>query len=64
MLIFSCIITGINHYLNGFIPAENLRFRTTSLDFRVAQTATKDDNKRNIGYVYLAMVKQLGILKK
>jgi ATP-binding cassette subfamily E protein 1 len=26
---------GINHFLNGFIPTENLRFREEKLTFRV-----------------------------
>lgn len=31
---------GINIFLNGFVPTENLRFRETSLDFKIA---TDDD---------------------
>ena len=51
---------GINHFLDGFIPAENLRFRTTSLNFRVAQTASKEENKRSSFYNYPRMTKKLG----
>ena len=34
-----CIFKGINIFLDGFIPTENLRFRETSLVFKVAETA-------------------------
>jgi ATP-binding cassette subfamily E protein 1 len=30
---------GINIFLDGYIPAENLRFRETSLVFKVAESA-------------------------
>ena len=33
--------TGINIFLDGFVPTENLRFRETSLVFKVAETADK-----------------------
>ena len=32
---------GINIFLDGFVPTENLRFRDTSLVFKVAETADK-----------------------
>ena len=32
---------GINIFLDGFIPAENLRFRDTSLVFKVSEQAEK-----------------------
>ena len=32
---------GINIFLDGFIPAENLRFRDTSLVFKVSEQADK-----------------------
>ena len=38
MLSFSI---GINIFLDGFVPTENLRFRETSLTFKVAETADK-----------------------
>ena len=34
-------VTGINIFLDGFVPTENLRFRETSLVFKVAETADK-----------------------
>jgi len=30
---------GINIFLDGFVPTENLRFRDTSLVFKVSETA-------------------------
>ena len=32
---------GINVFLDGFIPTENLRFRKEKLMFKVAETADK-----------------------
>ena len=32
-------VAGINIFLDGFVPTENLRFRETSLVFKVAETA-------------------------
>lgn len=32
---------GINIFLDGYIPAENLRFRDTSLIFKVSEQADK-----------------------
>ncbi len=32
---------GINIFLDGYIPAENLRFRETSLIFKVSEQAEK-----------------------
>lgn len=36
-----CFFLGINIFLDGFVPTENLRFRETSLTFKVAETADK-----------------------
>ena len=51
---------GINVFLDGMIPTENLRFRDESLQFRLAETATeeKDDHFRK--YEYPSMTKNLG----
>lgn len=35
------LFIGINIFLDGFVPTENLRFRETSLTFKVAETADK-----------------------
>ena len=51
---------GINVFLAGFVPTENLRFREMELTFKVAQTA--DDvkkGKRDSLYEYAAMTKTL-----
>jgi len=44
---------GINAFLAGFIPTENLRFRQTSLSFKVSDSAeTEEDVKRHCNYNY------------
>ena len=52
---------GINVFLAGFVPTENLRFREMELSFKVAQSA--DDvlkkGKRDARYEYSAMTKTL-----
>lgn len=51
---------GINIFLDGFVPTENLRFRETSLVFKVAETADKEEEvKRMRRYKYPSMEKQL-----
>lgn len=52
---------GINIFLAGFIPTENLRFREMELSFKVAQTAedTVKRGKRDAQYKYEAMTKTL-----
>ena len=39
-----CSLLGINIFLDGFVPTENLRFRESSLVFKVAETADKVSN--------------------
>lgn len=51
---------GINIFLDGFVPTENLRFRDTSLVFKVAETATEEEIKRMCRYEYPKMRKRLG----
>lgn len=51
---------GINIFLDGFVPTENLRFRDTSLVFKVAETATEEEIKRMCRYEYPNMKKCLG----
>lgn len=51
---------GINIFLDGFVPTENLRFRDTSLVFKVAETATEEEIKRMCRYEYPDMKKVLG----
>lgn len=54
---------GINIFLDGFVPTENLRFRETSLVFKVSETATEEEVKRWCRYEYPSMTKQLGDFK-
>ncbi|RDD46751.1 ATP-binding cassette sub-family E member 1 [Trichoplax sp. H2] len=52
---------GINVFLDGFIPTENLRFRDVSLVFKVAETAESDEEiKKMRRYKYGDMTKTLG----
>ncbi|KAG7577112.1 ABC transporter-like [Arabidopsis thaliana x Arabidopsis arenosa] len=56
---------GINVFLAGFIPTENLRFRDESLTFRVSETTQESDGevKTYARYKYPNMSKQLGDFK-
>eukprot|EP00173_Palmaria_palmata_P002364 Plantae.Rhodophyta-Palmaria_palmata.ctg2501.p1 GENE.Plantae.Rhodophyta-Palmaria_palmata.ctg2501~~Plantae.Rhodophyta-Palmaria_palmata.ctg2501.p1 ORF type:complete len:473 (+),score=139.31 Plantae.Rhodophyta-Palmaria_palmata.ctg2501:67-1419(+) len=54
---------GINIFLAGFIPTENLRFRQTALTFRLAETADGEEVQaieHNHMYHYPEMSKKLG----
>jgi len=51
---------GINIFLDGFIPTENLRFRETSLVFKVSETASEEEIKRMCRYDYPTMTKTMG----
>src|SRR3984957_4369861 len=58
-----CMLAGINIFLDGFIPTENLRFREDSLTFKMVETAEElvaDITRR---YSYPAMTKTLGDFK-
>jgi ATP-binding cassette, sub-family E, member 1 len=52
---------GINIFLDGFVPTENLRFRDVSLSFKVAEV-DKDEEaaKKHCNYSYPEMIKKLG----
>ncbi|XP_046853343.1 ATP-binding cassette sub-family E member 1-like [Xenia sp. Carnegie-2017] len=51
---------GINIFLDGFVPTENLRFRDTSLTFKVAETADKEEEIKKLRrYSYPDMRKVL-----
>lgn len=50
---------GINIFLDGFVPTENLRFRDTELVFKVAESA-QEEIKRMCHYKYPRMAKALG----
>lgn len=53
---------GINIFLGGFVPTENLRFREESLTFKVSDTGVEGDEetKRFLHYKYPAMTKTQG----
>lgn len=51
---------GINIFLDGNIPTENLRFRDESLTFRIAEVGDEFMVDKNRGYSYPAMQKTLG----
>jgi len=48
---------GINIFLAGFVPTENLRFRDFSLSFKVAETVESEEIKKYSRYNYPDMVK-------
>ncbi|CEM14581.1 unnamed protein product [Vitrella brassicaformis CCMP3155] len=50
---------GINIFLDGFIPTENLRFRDESLNFRVSETLD-EEIKRLHSTEYPALTKTMG----
>lgn len=53
---------GINIFLAGFVPTENLRFRQDELTFQISETAeeTEEEVERTRRYSYPAMAKTLG----
>lgn len=51
---------GINIFLDGFIPTENLRFRDDPLVFKVSETASEEEIKRMRHYTYPKMAKTMG----
>lgn len=54
---------GINIFLDGYVPTENLRFRETSLVFKVAETAAEEEVKKMCRYHYPNMKKSMGDFK-
>lgn len=53
---------GINLYLEGYIPTENLRFRESAISFKITQDV-EEDLKRDATKKYPQMTKQLGTFK-
>jgi len=51
---------GINIFLEGFIPTENLRFRDDALSFKVSENASEEEVKRTTRAKYPAMSKSMG----
>ncbi|KAI3396676.1 hypothetical protein diail_11784 [Diaporthe ilicicola] len=54
---------GINIFLDGHIPTENLRFREESLTFRIAEAQDLFDNDQTRAFNYPKMEKTLGNFK-
>ncbi|WVQ70628.1 hypothetical protein IAR50_000148 [Cryptococcus sp. DSM 104548] len=54
---------GINIFLDGMIPTENLRFRDESLTFKISETADELQAPKTRRYKYPNMVKTLGDFK-
>merc|ERR1712226_1262407 len=51
---------GINIFLEGFIPTENLRFREEALVFKVSENASEEEVKRQHRQNYPHMTKTMG----
>jgi ATP-binding cassette subfamily E protein 1 len=51
---------GINIFLDGFVPTENLRFREVSLSFKVCEEVDDRDEKRMHSTKYPALKKLMG----
>lgn len=51
---------GINIFLDGFVPTENLRFRDESLTFHISDEVEEEVKKRHAMNSYPAMTKNLG----
>ena len=51
---------GINIFLDGYIPAENMRFRQESISFKIAETADEIELERSSNFTYPNMTKKLG----
>ncbi|CDZ97816.1 rnase l inhibitor-type atp binding cassette protein [Phaffia rhodozyma] len=54
---------GINIFLDGMIPTENLRFRDESLTFKISETADDSSIEKSRKFSYPAMSKTLGGFK-
>lgn len=56
---------GINIFLGGFVPTENLRFREEGLSFKVSDVGAEGDEsaKRFLHYSYPAMTRTQGAFK-
>jgi len=51
---------GINVFLEGFIPTENMRFRDDALSFKVSENATEEEVRRVTKAKYPDMEKTMG----
>lgn len=50
---------GINIFLDGFVPTENLRFRDTSLVFKVSETADSEEEIKKMRRYHFGNMKKL-----
>eukprot|EP00668_Euglena_longa_P011466 GGOE01013870.1.p1 GENE.GGOE01013870.1~~GGOE01013870.1.p1 ORF type:complete len:668 (-),score=176.65 GGOE01013870.1:239-2212(-) len=51
---------GINIFLDGFVPTENLRFRDESLNFKITDAELEETHKRSYAYKYPGLTKTMG----
>lgn len=51
---------GINIFLSGFVPTENMRFRDEGLTFKVSDQADEQRRKNDKTYQYPGMIKRAG----
>ncbi|EGC35200.1 hypothetical protein DICPUDRAFT_97974 [Dictyostelium purpureum] len=51
---------GINIFLAGYIPTENMRFRKEALTFKFSETAENEEIKKHCNYKYPTMTKTQG----
>jgi len=56
-------VLGINIFLDGMIPTENLRFREESLTFKISENADELQAPKSRRYTYPSMTKTLGAFK-
>ena len=63
LICLSLDLVGINIFLDGFIPTENLRFREESLSFKMVETAEEILVDKTRHYSYPSMTKTLGDFK-
>ncbi|KAJ1723645.1 Fe-S cluster-binding ribosome biosynthesis protein [Coemansia erecta] len=54
---------GINIFLDGYIPTENMRIREEMLSFRITEQLTDEEIKRHQNYSYPTMKKTLDTFK-
>jgi len=59
---FSCK-EGINIFLKGYIPTENMQFRNFELSFKISDTIEGVDQDKQQGHKYPLLFKQLGDFK-
>ncbi len=50
---------GINIFLSGYLPTENLRFRETELTFKIPQIIGIEDKKKKMQYTFPKMSRKL-----